>query len=52
MTVNEAFDVLAIEETKDESLIKQAYRMKLTVTNPEDNPEGFKRLRQAYEQKD
>lgn len=49
MTVNEAFDVLAIEETKDESLIKQAYRMKLTVTNPEDNPEGFKRLRQAYE---
>lgn len=49
MTINEAFDVLAIEETKDESLIKQAYRMKLVVTNPEDNPEGFKRLRQAYE---
>ncbi len=49
MTFEEAFDVLAIAATKDESLIKQAYRMKLMVTNPEDNPEGFKRLRQAYE---
>lgn len=44
-----AFAVLEIEMTKDENLIKQAYRKLLTKTNPEDNPEGFKRLRTAYE---
>ncbi len=50
MTITEIFQVLGIEETKDEALIKSAYRTKLTVTNPEDNPEGFKRLRTAYEE--
>lgn len=43
------FDTLEIPETKDESLIKTAYRQKLVTVNPEDNPEGFKRLREAYE---
>ncbi len=46
----EVFHILGIEETREERLIRQAYREKLTVTNPEDNPEGFKRLRQAYEE--
>ena len=46
----EVFQILGIEETKDERLIKDAYRRKLTVTNPEDDPEGFKRLRSAYEE--
>lgn len=50
MDKTEIFQVLGIEETKDENLIKRAYREKLTVTNPEDNPEGFKRLRTAYEE--
>lgn len=50
MEVIEIFQVLGIEETKDETAIKQAYREKLSVTNPEDNPEGFKRLRAAYEE--
>lgn len=50
MNVTEIFQVLGIEETKDEKLIKKAYREKLAVTNPEDNPEGFKRLRSAYEE--
>ena len=50
MEKTEIFRVLGIEETKDENLIKRAYREKLTVTNPEDNPEGFKRLRSAYEE--
>lgn len=50
MNVIEMFRVLGIEPTKDEKSIKQAYREKLTVTNPEDNPEGFKRLRAAYEE--
>lgn len=50
MEIKEIFQVLGIEETKDEGAIKRAYREKLAVTNPEDNPEGFKRLRTAYEE--
>lgn len=46
----EIFQVLGIEPTKDESVIKNAYRKKLSITNPEDNPEGFKRLRTAFEE--
>lgn len=49
MEIAECFLVLGLESTKDEGLIKNAYREKLTVTNPEDDPEGFKRLRAAYE---
>lgn len=50
MDINEIFQILEIEKTKDEKAIKDAYRDKLTVTNPEDDPEGFKRLRTAYEE--
>ncbi len=50
MEIKEIFQVLGIDETKDEGTIKRAYREKLSVTNPEDNPEGFKRLRNAYEE--
>lgn len=50
MTKTEIFSVLGIEDTREEKAIKAAYREKLAVTNPEDNPEGFKRLRQAYEE--
>lgn len=46
----EVFQILGIAETKDERAIKEAYRQKLTTTNPEDNPEGFKQLRAAYEE--
>ena len=46
----EVFQILGIEPTKDERAIKNAYREKLNVTNPEDNPEGFKKLRGAYEE--
>ncbi len=42
--------ILGIEDTKDKDLIKKAYRIKLTGVNPEDNPEGFMELRQAYEE--
>lgn len=46
----EVFQILGIEQTKDEGAIKDAYRNMLTQTNPEDDPEGFKRLRAAYEE--
>lgn len=50
MERQEVFRVLQIEETKDKNVIKNAYRSLLSHTNPEDDPEGFKRLRQAYEE--
>lgn len=45
-----AYHILGIEETQEEGVIKAAYLKLLKVTNPEDNPEGFKRLREAYEE--
>lgn len=50
MDVQRIFQVLGIEETKEEEKIREAYRSKLVTVNPEDNPEGFKRLRKAYEE--
>ena len=44
------FHILGLEETKDEEKISDAYRTALKSVNPEDDPEGFKRLRQAYEE--
>lgn len=42
--------ILGIEPTKDKKAITAAYRQKLRVTNPEDDPEAFKALRSAYEE--
>ncbi len=49
MEKQQAFYILELEETKDENLIRSAYLDHLKHVNPEDNPEGFKRLRTAYE---
>ncbi|MBE1275449.1 DnaJ domain-containing protein [Enterovibrio baiacu] len=43
------WETLGIEPTNDESAIKKAYRIKLRQHHPEDDPEGFKRVREAYE---
>lgn len=49
MDLNIAFSVLGIEPTKDENLIRSSYHAALPANNPEENPDGFKRLRGAYE---
>lgn len=41
--------VLGIEPTKDETQLKERYHALLRAVNPEDDAEGFKRLREAYE---
>ena len=50
MEIGQIFEHLQIQETKDKDAIKAAYRRLLPKTNPEDDPEGFKVLRQAYEE--
>jgi len=42
--------ILGIDETDNSEEIKQAYRKQLSKHNPEDDPDGFMRLRSAYEQ--
>ena len=45
--MNDFFNTLGIEATKEEKEIKKAYREKLHIVNPEDDPNGFKILREA-----
>lgn len=44
------WNVLGITATEDKKEIKKAYRNKLRAINPEDEPEQFMELRDAYEQ--
>ncbi|MGE5702827.1 MAG: tetratricopeptide repeat protein [Clostridia bacterium] len=44
-----AWDILGIDPTGDESAIKKAYAKKLRLHHPEDDPEGYQRLREAYD---
>ena len=41
---------LALAPTQDKKTVKRAYAKKLKITSPEKDPEGFKKLRWAYEQ--
>ncbi len=41
---------LGIEPTQDKKTIKRAYSQRLKQVHPEDDPDGFQRLRFAYEQ--
>lgn len=49
MEKEQVFYILDLEETKNEEQIRSAYLDHLKYVNPEDDPEGFKRLREAYE---
>ena len=43
------WSILGIEPTEDKEIIKRAYMTELPKYNPEDDPQGFTRLRLAYE---
>jgi tetratricopeptide (TPR) repeat protein len=43
------WSLLGLEPTKDEGAIKAAWLKRLPDFHPEDDPEGFRRLREAYE---
>lgn len=42
--------ILELDPCTDKEMITDAYREKLMITNPEDKPEEFKKLRAAYEE--
>ncbi|MBR3305886.1 MAG: tetratricopeptide repeat protein [Lachnospiraceae bacterium] len=49
MDIRQAWKILEMEPTEDSAEIKKQYRSLLPKFNPEDDPEGFKALREAYE---
>lgn len=44
------WNVLGIDATNNIGAIKKAYATKLKIYHPEENPQGFQELREAYEQ--
>ncbi|ECC3551093.1 J domain-containing protein [Salmonella enterica subsp. salamae] len=48
--MNICWEILGIEPTTDLECIRQAYLALLPSFHPENDPQGFKRLRQAYEE--
>ena len=49
MDMTKAWYILQMEETTDEAAVKAQYRKLLPLHNPEDDPDGFRALREAYE---
>jgi tetratricopeptide (TPR) repeat protein len=46
----DCFEVLGISPTKDIKEIKRAYSKMLQIHSPETDPEGFQKIREAYEE--
>ncbi|PKF50948.1 hypothetical protein AT251_07510 [Enterovibrio nigricans] len=44
------WEILGIDETLDDALIKKAYRKQVRLHHPEEDPDGFQRVRRAYEE--
>ena len=44
------WEILGIDETWQEDIIRKAYLKKLPQFHPEENPEGFRILREAMEE--
>ena len=44
------WQILEIESTTQVDIIRQAYLARLPLCHPETDPQGFKALRQAYEE--
>ena len=44
------WQILEIESTTQIDIIRQAYLARLPLCHPETDPQGFKALRQAYEE--
>ena len=47
--MNGFWETLGISPTKDEAVIRKAYAEQARACHPEDDQEGFLRLRQAYQ---
>lgn len=43
------WSILEIEPTTETSIIKKAYAKKLKIFHPEDDPEGYQKLREAFD---
>ena len=50
MNEKQIWSILEIEPTDDVEAIREAYRVKLVNTNPEDDQEGFMALKEAYDE--
>lgn len=46
--MHRAFELLGITADADERAVKRAYAAKLKTTRPDEDPEGFQRLHEAY----
>ena len=47
--MDDIWSILGLDPTQDVSAIKRAYALKSRTCHPEEDPEGFLRLRQAYQ---
>jgi curved DNA-binding protein CbpA len=47
---NDPFVILGIDETATDDAIREAYIAAIRIAPPDRDPEGFRRIREAYEQ--